>query len=195
MSCDIQTILTEAKCLITAPRQLQWVYMADQLCQIKNALSSIVDSPCDVQTSLTRNACFINLPRQMQLVAMADLLCQIKNAAASGGGARNFFVVQSDNGLWYELSAIELMPGVATLSVDQTPVGAGTQPARIVLNATDLLNYEVSLTTTAGVTDVTVGQTPIGSSLTPTDFITTGAVYRLGLVTDSGFVVWTLEPL
>lgn len=172
---------------------MQLAVIADTLCQTRTALKG--PNTCNIQTELTDSRCYINSPRNVQWAVIADTLCSIKNLVASGGTSQPFFVLQSDDGLWYQLSAIELLPGVATLSVNQTPVAAGTQPYRVLVNATDMLRYKLRLTTSGGFTGVFVEITPTGEAFTETDFSTvSGDIYKLALITD-GSVTWTLTEL
>ncbi len=132
----------------------------------------------------------------MRMVLMAQILCQIRNEIASGGTAEPFFVMQSDDGLWYELSAFEIIGNVATLQVGQTPVAAGTQPSRVITDVNDGLNYKLNLVTLGGGTvDYEVDQTPTADPVTRTIFQSNGGVYELKFVTDSGVVTTWLSPL
>ncbi len=127
---------------------------------------------------------------------MAQILCQIRNEIAGGGIAEPFFVMQSDDGLWYELSAFEIIGNVATLQVGQTPVAAGTEPSRVITDVNDGLKYKLNLVTLPdGTVDYEVEQTPTGAALTSTIFQSNGGVYELKFVTDGGLVTTWLSPL
>ena len=151
---------------------------------------------CDIQSVLDEGKCYVYVPKQMRLALMAQILCQIRNEIASGGQAEAFFVMQSDDGLWYELSAFEIIGNVATLEVGQTPVSAGTQAYRVITDVSDSLKYKVRLVTLGdGTVDYEVEQTPTGEAATDTIFQSNGGVYRLKLVTDEGVVTTWLDPL
>ena len=147
-----------------------------------------------IQELIDEGRCYNMLPNHALSVMQAQLLCEIINAIVAPV-AEPFFVMQSDDGLWYELSAVEFSAGNATLSVNQIPVPAGTQPYRVLHNSTDNLNYKFKLYTTAeGVIVGVDDSAPTGEALTSTVFSTTGHNYELDLVTDGG-ITWELVEL
>jgi len=151
---------------------------------------------CDIQTVLDDGKCYTYVPKQVRLVLMAQILCQIRNEIAGGGQAETFFVMQSDDGLWYELSAFEIIGNVATLEVGQSPVSSGTQAYRVITDVDDGLKYKVKLVTLGdGTVDYQIDQTPTAEAETVTIFQSNGGVYQLKLTTDSGVVTTFLDPL
>lgn len=104
--------------------------------------------------------------------------------------------LQSDDTFWYDISAISLGAGKATLSVDTTPVAPGTDPYLVLLNIVDLLNYRFRLQTIDGNVVFAVEQSPTVEAASSVYLSASGETFQLKLITDNtyGFssVTWEL---
>jgi hypothetical protein len=141
---------------------------------------------CDVQALLHDARCFLLVNPRMLGAVQAVLWCNIAEAIATGGEGSEVFTLQADNGLWYEIRIFELAPGQAQVDFGQTPVAAGTEPYRVIINLTDGLKYKFKLFEDDGI--ITGGYDGTGPTLeaeTPTIIISTsGRRYQMNFVTD-----------
>lgn len=126
---------------------------------------------------------------------------RFKPAISGGGGGGDSpateFVLQSTDGLWYEITSLELGVGDATVDFGQTPVAAGTVPYRVIVNLTDGLKYKFILTTDgANVTGGYDDTGPTAEAETPTVIIDVSArEYQLNFITDGGIITFQLDQI
>lgn len=125
---------------------------------------------------------------------------RFKPVSTGGGGGDSpatEFVLQADDGLWYEITDIEFLAGDATVDFGQTPVPAGTVPYRVIVNLTDGLKYKFKIVNDGG--SITGGYDDSGPTLeaeTPTVFIDVSArEYQLNFITDGGIITFRLDQV
>ncbi len=92
--------------------------------------------------------------------------------------------MQSDDGLWYQLSVVS-----ETLDINPVPVDPGTQAYRVLTNQTDGLKYKFQLFTESGTVGYEIEAAPTTAKETRTIFKTDDGNQELVLVNDGGLTV------
>lgn len=141
---------------------------------------------CDISALLNDGRCFYGLnPGLIEAVKVA-LWCRL--LAAMSGETTNA-ALQSDNGLWYQINAIQTAPGEATINIPQVSVPPGAAPYLVILNLTDGLKYKFRLFGSPPSVVWDIEDVDTAEAETPTIIDVAGNQYYLNIVTDGGLTV------
>lgn len=143
-------------------------------------------SVCNVQDLLTDARCFYNLSAGSLSALTAELWCMASEVISP---PTTNPALQSDDGLWYQINAIQTAPGDATINIPQVAVPPGAAPYLVILNLDDGLKYKFRLFGSPPSVVWDIEEVPTAEAETATVIDVGGTQYNLNIVTDGGLTV------